>query len=171
MLRRTLAILVLMAGALAGDWTAPAVAQERLGVATTRAVENGPLFLALGRGYFHAEGLSVDLKFYAGDQQAAAALGGGQADLGAMALTAQALALAGKGAIKAIAGQAREKRGFEGYQIVASNAAYAGGLRAVQNLRGRSVTFAQLGGVGHAALARISAANGLDFKSLLLKPQ
>jgi NitT/TauT family transport system substrate-binding protein len=166
MFQRALAILILVAAAVL-----PAAAQERLSVATTRAVENGPLFLALGRGYFQAEGLAVDLKFYASDQQAAAALGAGQADLGAMALTAQALALAGKGTIRAIAGQARETRGFEGYRIVASNAAYAGGLRAVQNLAGRSVTFAQFGGVGHAALGRITAARSLDFRSLLLKPQ
>jgi NitT/TauT family transport system substrate-binding protein len=174
MFQRALAIVILVAGLTAGfaaGFASPAAAQERLSVATVRAVENGPLFLALGRGYFQAEGLSVDLKFYAGDQQAAAALGSGQADLGAMALTAQALNLAGKGVVKAIAGQAREKRGFEGYQIVASNAAYAGGLRAVRNLAGRSVSFAQLGGVGHAALGRIAAARSVDFKSLLLKPQ
>jgi len=53
------------------------------------------------------------------------ALAAGEVDLASAEFTAAAFNLAGKGVIKIVAAQAREKRDFEGNEIVASPAAYA----------------------------------------------
>lgn len=159
--------IVSIALALAG-LTGSAAAQERVTVGATRAASNGALFLAAGKGYFKEEGLDVELKFYTA-QQAVSALATGEADLAAAEFTPAAFNFAGKGALKAIAAQAREFNGFEGNEIVASNAAYAKGLRKLEDLSGKTVGITQLGSVYHYQIAQIARLKRFDFKNVLLK--
>ncbi|MBV9557240.1 MAG: ABC transporter substrate-binding protein [Pseudolabrys sp.] len=146
-----------------------AAAQERVVVATVRSIDNGPLLLAFAQGAFKAEGLNVELKFYATPQQAVTALAAGEADLASAEFTAVAFNLAGKGSVKIIAGQAREKRDFEGNVIVASSAARS--IKKADDLAGHSVAVIGLGSVTHYMFSQIAAARKFDFKSLVLKPQ
>ncbi len=149
---------------------APAAAQERVTVGALRLVTNGALFLAAGKGYFKQEGLDVEFKFYPAAQPVAAALAAGEIDLGATAFTAELFNLAGKGAIKVIAAQAREKRDFEGNEILASNAAYAKGLRKPENLSGHSLAITQLGSSFHYQIGQIARLKRFDLKTVTLKP-
>ena len=141
MLRRALAIL------FAFCLCAPAVALEAVTVATTRDASNGALFLAAARGYFKAEGIDLAMRAYPSAQAAAEALAGNAADLGLTAFTATAFDLAGRGAIKAIAGQASEKNGYEGNAVVASATAHVRGLRHFENLDSYRKEY--LGNVSH----------------------
>jgi NitT/TauT family transport system substrate-binding protein len=149
----------------------PAAAQERVVVGTVRSADNGVLFLAHARDLFKAEGLDVDVKAYPTAQLAAAALAAGDVDLASTEFSLQAFNLAGKGTIKIVAAQAREKNGYEGNEIVASPAAYAAGLRKPENLANHSVAVTQLGSAAYYQLGAIAAAKHFDFKSLTLKPQ
>ncbi len=148
-----------------------AAAQERVVVATVRSIDNGALLLASAQGLFKADGLNVELKFYATPQQAVTALAAGEADLASAEFTATAFNLAGKGAIKIIAGQAREKRDYEGNVIVASNAAAGRGLKKIDDLAGRSVAPVGLGSMTHYLFGQIATAKSFDVKSLVFKPQ
>jgi NitT/TauT family transport system substrate-binding protein len=148
----------------------PALSQDRLLVAAQRIGGNGPLFYAVARNYFRDEGVVVELKFFAAAQQGANALATGQADLAAIELSAPVMNFAGAGAIKAIAGQAREKTNFEGNSLLASNGAAAGGLRDIKDLADRSLAIPQLGSVYHYQAAQLAAARGIDIKSVTFKP-
>src|SRR5512135_41793 len=123
MLPRLPAILILIATLIA-----PAAAQERVSVVTQRQIANGALFIATVKGYFKAEGLELQLGAYNSAHEVAEAVAAGSADLGLTEFTPPAFNLAGQGAIKAIAAQAREKRDFEGAEVVAANGAYSNGL-------------------------------------------
>ena len=118
MIRRAAISLVLVV-----NLAIPAAAQERVLVGTQRLTENGALFLAAAQGYFKAEGIDLGMTAYKFDQMVAETLAAGTTDFGLGGFTPAAFNAAGKGLIKAIAAQAREKRYYEGSEVVASNSA------------------------------------------------
>ena len=166
MVLRHLAVLPLLFAILY-----PAAAQERVTVGTTRAIANAVLFLGVEQGHFKAEGLDVEMTAYATDQEVVEALAGGGTDLGLAGFTAQAFNLAGSGAIKAVAAQAREKADYEGNDIVVSNAAYERGVRKAENLGGASFATYRLGTTLHYQLGQIARIKLFDIGKVTLKPQ
>lgn len=149
----------------------PAAAQERVTVGTMREIANGALFLADAHGYFKAEGLVLEMTAYASAADVADALAANATDFGLAAFTPTAFNLAGRGRIKVIAAQVREKRGFEGNQLIASGAAYASGLRAFEDLANRTIAISVLGSAFHYQLAQIARIKHFDFKSVTLKTE
>ncbi len=79
---------------------------------TQRLVGNGALFIAAVQGYFKAEGLELQMGAYGSAREVVEAVAAGSADFGLTEFTPTAFNLAGQGAIKAIAAQAREKRDY-----------------------------------------------------------
>src|SRR5580765_2828841 len=113
MSRLTVAIFILISNlSFAAD------AQERVVIGTRRLSENGALFLAAAQGYFKAEGIDLAMTAYESDQTVAETLAAGTTDFGLAGFTPTAFNFAGKGLIKAIAAQAREKRDYEGTELI-----------------------------------------------------
>lgn len=156
--------------AIIASLVVPAFAQERVTVGTQRLTANGALFLAAAQGYFKAEGLDLEMTAYQSDKDVAEALAAGATDFGLAAFTPAAFNYAGRGLIKAVAAQVREKRNFEGNDIVASNMAYAKGLRKPEDLAGKSVAISQVGSAFHFQLGQIARIKKFDFSSITLKP-
>jgi NitT/TauT family transport system substrate-binding protein len=74
-------------------------------------------------------------------------LAAGATDFGLAGFTPAAFNFASKGLIKAIAAQAREKRYYEGTEIVASNIGFARGLRTFEDVANKSIAIGALGSV------------------------
>jgi NitT/TauT family transport system substrate-binding protein len=165
MIARSLLLLSIIVGLLAS-----AAAQERVTIGTQRLAANGALFMAAAQGYFKAEGLDVDMTEYNAAQPVVEALSLGATDFGLAGFTAAAFNLAGKGAIKAIAAQVREKRDYEGNEIVASNTAYDRGLHKPEDLANKLVAISQLGSVFHYQLGQIARIKHFDLGSVTMKP-
>ena len=165
MILRLFAVLSLIAALLT-----PASAQERVVVGTQRLVTSGALFLAATQGYFKAEGLDIEMMAYPTAQAVVEALAGGATDLSVAEFTGAAFNLAGKGSIKAIAAQVREKRDYEGGDIVASNTGYARGLRKPEDLAGKSVAVSDLGSPWHYQLGQIARVKQFDLAGVIVKP-
>lgn len=173
MIRRLLVTLPLIAILLMPAFTlgsTQALAQERVTVGTQRLATSGALFLAAVNGYFKAEGLDVEMTAYTSPQLVVEALAGGATDFAVAAFTGAAFNLAGKGAIKAIAAQVREKRDYEGNELVASNAAYSHGLQKADALGDKSFSVGELGSPYHYQLGQIARIKKFDFASVTLKP-
>lgn len=150
--------------------TKTALAQEKVSVAVLRFVSSGGLFLAVEKGYFKQEGLDVELKFFEAAQPIAVAVVSGDATFGVTAFTGGFYNLAGQGALKIIAAQSKEAKGYEGNMVLASKAAYDKGLTSVDKLPGKSLGITQIGSSFHYQLGQIAAANKFDIKSVELKP-
>lgn len=165
MIRRLIATIPVLALLMT-----PALAQERVTVGTQRLATSGALFIAATNGYFKAEGLDVDMTAYTSPQLVVEALAGGSTDFAVAAFTGAAFNLAGKGAIKAIAAQVREKRDYDGNELIASNAAYAKGLQKPGDLADRSFAIGELGSQYHYQFAQIARIKKFDAGSVLLKP-
>jgi NitT/TauT family transport system substrate-binding protein len=147
-----------------------AVAQERVTVGTQRLVSSGALFIAATNGYFKAEGVDIQMRAYPTARNVVEALAGGAVDVAVADFTAAAFDLAGKGSIKAIAAQVREKRDHEGDQIVASNAGYARGLRKSGDIAGRSFAVTDLGTNAHYEIGQMARVSGADLDGVVIKP-
>lgn len=143
---------------------------ESVTIGTTRQVANGALFIAEAKGFFKEEGLDVDMTAYASDRDAVTALAGGATDFALAAFTPASFNYAGRGLIKAVAAQIRERKDIDGNVLVASNAGHANGMRAFENLANRAVALDQLGSHLHYQLAQIARVKNFDFKSMTLKP-
>jgi NitT/TauT family transport system substrate-binding protein len=166
--RRTM--LRLIAGA---SLAAPSVVRaqaDRTSVGVLRFVSSGPLFIALERGYLREAGFDPTLRFFEAAQPIAVATVSGDVEFGLTAFTAGFFNLAGQGALKVIAAQAREKKGFEGNAVLASNAAHGRGLASVRDLGGRSFALTQLGSSFHYQIGQLARVAGFDLRSVELKP-
>ena len=162
--RRALAAAALVALAT------PALAADKVSVGALRFVSSGPLFLAVERGYFAEQGIEPELKFFEAAQPIALAVVSGDVDYGLTAFTGGFFNMAGKGAVKIIAAQAKEAKGFEGNAILASNAAFEKGLKEPKDLAGKVLGITQVGSSFHYQAGQIARVAGFDLKSLDMRP-
>ena len=164
MIRLTLAIFVFIS-----NLSFVAYAQERVVIGTQRLSENGALFLAAAEGYFKAEGIDLAMTAYDSDKAVADMLASGATDFGLARFTPAAFDAAGKGLIRAIAAQAREKRDYEGSQIIASSIGFQKGLRKFDNLADKTVAIDALGSMAHYQPLQIARIKHVDPARITVK--
>ena len=160
-MRVIVGLLLLLAG--------PARA-EAVRIGLLRTLSPAPLYIAMERGYFRDAGLEAEFRFFEAAQPIAAAAVSGDIDVGITALTGGFFSLAGRGTLKVIGGALHEQPGYEGTAILASRAAYAGGLTSPAKLGGRSLGITQFGSSFHYMAGRIAEREGFDLKTVTLRP-
>ena len=159
-----------LAFALLASSGLPALAADKVGVGILRFVSSGGLYLAVERGYFKAENIDIDLKFFEAAQPIAVAVASGDVQFGLTGISGGSLNLAAKGAMKIIAGQGGEKKGVVGNTLVASNEAHAKGIASFEKVGGASVAITQVGSTFHYQLGQIATAKGFPLASVQMKP-
>ena len=162
-------LIVAIAIAIA-SFAVSAAAQERVVVGTQRLTENGALFLAAAQGYFKSEGIDLAMTAYDSDQTVAETLAAGATDFGLAGFTPVAFNFAGKGLIKAIAAQVREKRSYEGTELIASNLGFAKGLRKFDDVANKTIAIDALGSVSHYQLEQIARVKHIEVNHINIKP-
>jgi NitT/TauT family transport system substrate-binding protein len=158
-------LLLLSALALAS-----AARGEAIKIGVLRTTGSGPAFIAVEKGYFAAEGLEAQLVYFESAQPVAVATASGDVELGWTGLTGGFYGLASQGALRLIAGGAREQPGFPYQPILASNHAWDAGLRGFKDFPGHSYAISQFGSPPHYALGLLAEKYGFDIKSVHLLP-
>ena len=164
MVPRFLALIILIA-----KLVSPAAAQQRVSVVTQRLAADGALFIAGVKGYFKAEGIDIQVGAYNATREVLEAVASGRSDFGLTELTPAAFNLAGHNAITIVAAQAREKRDFEGAELVASNAAYDRGIRKFEDIAGKVVGIETLGTQAHYQLSEVARVKGFKLPSMTVQ--
>jgi len=167
-MRRGWIAAVLVAAAALSGTTASAAEKLRIGV--LRLASSGPVFVAEDKGYFAAEGLEVELKFFDAAQPVAVATVSGDIDIGVTGLTAGFFNLAGKGALRIVAAQSREEPGYHLNGYVVSKQAYDAGLKSLADLPNHSIAITQVGSTFHYSLGLIADKLHFPLSSLKLVP-
>ena len=126
----------------------------------------GVVAIARERGYFAAEGLTVEPVYFETAQPIAVATVSRSIDVGITGLTAAVYSLAGQGALKIVAGYTREVPSFRLTSYVVSNRAYAAGLTSFKDFPGHSVAVPVLGSPPHYSLALLAEKIGFDLKTM-----
>jgi NitT/TauT family transport system substrate-binding protein len=162
--------LILLCWAMLLPFAADAAAAEKLTIGVLRLASSGPVFIAVARGYFAAEGIDAELLFFDAAQPVAVATVAGDVEIGVTGLTAGFYNLAGKGALRIIGAQSREEPGYHLVAYLASNQAYAGGLTALKDLAGHSVAITQVGSTFHYSVGLLADKLGFPIAQVKLVP-
>ena len=148
----------------------PRVSAETIRFGVTKIANCSPIALALAKGYFEKEGLQPNLTVFEAQAPIAVALASGDLDFGDAAETAALYNLAAGGRLRIIASGAAEAPTFHALAILASNQAYAAGLKAPRDLAGHSFALTQMGTGLQYGLGRVAAKEGFDIKTVKLLP-
>jgi NitT/TauT family transport system substrate-binding protein len=164
-----------MLGALAGLVAFSAqseisLAADKINVGALRFTSHSASFVAFERGYFKANGLDVDFKFFQAAQPMAVAIASGDVDFGVTAISGALINLAQKGAIKVIGGALHEEKGIDGQMILVSKKAYDAGVTSPGKLRGRTFGITQTGSSFHYMAHKIAQKEGFPGKEIKVKP-
>ena len=157
--------LALMLAASAALLARQAVA-ENIKIGLLRVTAGAPVYIAQEKGYFAAEGLAPELVFFESAQPVSLAVASGDIDFGLAALTAGLYNLCGQGALRIIAGNIHEAQGFPGNVFIASNRAFAAGLKSLKDLPGHSFAVSQFGDPAHYSLALVAEKYHFDLTSV-----
>jgi NitT/TauT family transport system substrate-binding protein len=149
---------------------AGARAADRVKIGTLLTTGNAPLYAAIEKGYFAAAGIEPELVPFDAGQPVAVATVAGSIDFGAAGLTSALYTLAGEGSIKIVAGTDLDRPHFPAASIMASNAAFAAGLKSPKDLPGHSVGLTQVGSTYHYALAIVLQKYGVGITSIRVLP-
>ena len=163
--RMTRALAAALAALSLAGGVAAAGDPVRIGFVST-SLASIPIVVADGKGYFAAEGLDAQLLPLQSSQPIALAIASGDADFGTTGLSETFFVLGNQGTLKIIAGDAVEHQGFHGLGVIASNQAYAAGLKSVANFAGHSVGITQLGSPLEYALALVLEKYSIDMASV-----
>ncbi len=148
--------------------TAAQAEQIKIGVLKTTA--SGPIFIASAKGYFAAEGLEAELVTFKSAQPIAVAAASGAIDFGNAGFTGGFYGLAGDGALRVISGGAHEIPGYHNQAFLASNKAWAAGLKSLKDMPGHSFAVSQIGSPPHYAMGLAAQKYGFDLKSVRILP-
>ena len=163
------ALAALLAGAAFAFTSSPAAA-ETIKVGTTKLASTAPLYIAIDKGYFTAEGLTAEVVMFDAAQPINMGITSGDLDFGVTAVSGAFYSLAAQGSQKIIAGTVRDEPGFQQYAFVVANRAYDAGLKSYKDLTGHSVAVVQVGGPIQYTLALIEEKYKLDTKTIRAVP-
>ena len=155
---------LLLLGLLA--MAASAARAEAIKIGVLKTSGSGPVYLAQERGFFAAEGLQSEIVFFEVGLAIPAAVVSGDIDFGATGTTAGLYNMAGQGAIRIVASQAREAPGFPNNTVVVSNKAWNAGLKSWKDIAGHSLAIGALGTPPHYSMVLIAEKYGFDMKTL-----
>lgn len=143
---------------------------EPIKIAVSQIAQSGPTFIAMDKGYFTAEGLNAELVFFDAAEPMAVAAASGGVDFAIAGTSAGLYSLAGRGALRIIAGGGNEAPGYQNLTFVVSNRAADAGLKSYAGLPGHSVGVPQIGSPSHYSLALIAETHGIDLKTIRILP-
>ncbi|HUB97792.1 MAG TPA: ABC transporter substrate-binding protein [Stellaceae bacterium] len=149
---------------------AAAHAAEKVKIGVLKTTASGPIFVAQAKGYFAAEGIDPELVFFEGAQPIAVAVAAGDIDVGHTGFTGGFYGLASQGVLRIVGGGAAEVPGYHNQPFVASNKAWAAGLRSLKDMPGHSFAVSQIGSPPHYALGVVAEKDGFDIKSVRILP-
>ena len=145
----------------------PATQAETIKIGLFRGTSaGGPIYIAMDKGYFAAEGLSAELRFFDAGEPIAVATVSGDVDFGAAGVSAGLYNLAGQGALKIIGGVNRDVPGFRAIGYYASNRAYDAGVRSLHDFAGHSAGVTTVGSTYHYTLGLLEQHGGVAPKSV-----
>ena len=139
---------------------------EPIKIGLLRITASAPIYVAIEKGYFAAEGLEPQLVYFESGPPIPAGLVSGDLDFGASALTGGFYNLAGRGALTIIAGLARETPGFQNQGYLVNKRLYEGGFRTLKQFAGHSVAVTAAGGPAHYAVGLLADKYGFDLGSV-----
>jgi len=145
-------------------------ADDHIKVGISKLLSYPAVPIALARGYFKEQGIEPELVIFDSAQPIAVGVASGSVDFGVSGLSASFYTLAAQGQIRLIASSSGEAPGFYNLTFLASNKAYAAGLKSVKDLPGHDVAVTQLGTSLQYAIGLVAEKLGFPISKLNIRP-
>ena len=130
----------------------------------------GPIYIAIERGYFAAEGLDAQLLFFDAGEPIAVATVSGDLDFGAAGISAGLYNLAAHGELRVIGGVNRDVPGFHAIGFFASKRAFASGVTSMKAFAGHTSGLTTVGSTYHYTLGLLEQKAQIDSKTVRVMP-
>jgi NitT/TauT family transport system substrate-binding protein len=147
-----------------------AFAADHVKVGTTRLIGYVSVPVGLAHGYFQAQGLDVEQVYFDSAQPIAVAAASGDIDFGIAGPSAGFYNLAAQGQVKLIGATGGDSKGFHALAFVASNKAWAAGVRTPHDLKGHTVAITQLGTALHNVIGILAERDHFPISAIEVKP-
>lgn len=161
-------VLALLAGLALLTQGARAADHVKFGV--FKVVGTSPVFLAVDKGYFAAEGLDVEIVPFTAQEPLVLGIASGDLDFGATAFTGSFYNLAGQGALRIVGAFIHEAPGFQANTLIASNRAYDAGLKSPKDLAQHAAAIPEIGNPAQYALSLLAEKYRIDANSIRFMP-
>lgn len=133
-----------------------------------KLTSSAPLFLAMEKGFFEAEGIDANVEWFEAAQPISVATAGGDVDVGATGITASLYNMvAGGEELVIVADKGREQ---EGYSSTALLVPSDSDVESVEELKGNRIGITQTGSTYHYMTGRLLEENGLSADDVELVP-
>lgn len=143
---------------------------ETIKIGISKLFSQAAVPVAIERGYFKDLGIDAQMVFFDAAQPIAVAVASGDVDFGVAGMSAGFFSLAGQGQLRLIASSTREKPGFYSLIVLASNKAYAAGMKTAKDLPGHDIAITQLGTSLHYSIGQIAERYGFAMSAVTVKP-
>lgn len=145
-------------------------APKKLNVGILELASNAAIFIAEAKGYFKAEGLTVNYKYFQAAAAVPTAVVSGDVDLGSTGITAALFNLGSKGGFKLLAGVMNDAPNVKSNVFVVSKKAYDAGFKTPQDMRGKKIGITTAGSTQHFYVGMLAKKYGIPANEVQMVP-
>lgn len=163
--------LSLMVLAGCGGEKKPAPEKVKVSLGMLRLTSSAPLFIAMDKGYFAAEGIEIEPQWFDAAHPIAVSTASSKVDVGATGITASLFNMAANGQKLAIvADKGREQKGYSSSALLVTAANYDKGINSLENIKGLRIGITQKGSTFHYMLGRMLETKGMSLEDVEIVP-
>lgn len=156
-----------------GGDSKPAAPKEKAKVSLgmLRLTSSAPLFLAMDKGFFAEEGIEIEPQWFDAAHPIAVSTASSKVDVGATGITASLYNMAASGQkLGIVADKGREQKGFSSSALLVTSANYDGGVKTLQDIKGKRIGITQKGSTFHYMLGRMLETKGMSLNDVEIVP-
>ena len=158
--------------AAAAAWGGPARADgpDTVTVGGIQLPSNAPLFIAMDKGYFARQGITVGVTWFTAASSVFSAVVSRDVDLGITSATAATFNLAARGGFRIIGGTTRDAPHFPLNAVLVSNKAWDGGFTSLKEMGGKRWAMTTAGSTHHYDIGFMARKYGVPLSAVQLVP-
>lgn len=145
--------------------------EQKVSLGMLRLTSSAPLFIALEKGYFAEQGLTVEPQWFDAAQPIAVATASSKIDVGATGITASLFNMAANGQkLSIVADKGREQQGFSSSALVTAAENSNSAINSIAELKGKRIGITQKGSTFHYMLGRILETQNMTLNDIEIIP-
>jgi NitT/TauT family transport system substrate-binding protein len=140
-------------------------------IGVLRLSSTAPIFIGMDKGFFEAEGITIEPIWFKAAQPIAVATATGDIDVGATGLTAGLYNSICQGMkIAVVADKGREWPGYKLTALLVSTEQWKAGVRELKDLKGKRVGVTQIGSTFHYIIGNLLEKGGMSLDDMKVVP-
>ncbi len=168
----SLCFLLLAAGCGSNDAQKEAPKEKtKVSLGMLRLTSSAPLFIAMDKGFFAAEGIEIEPQWFDAAHPIAVSTASSKVDVGATGITASLYNMAANGQkLGIVADKGREQKGYSSSALLVTTDNYNSGVKSLKDIKGKRIGITQKGSTFHYMLGRMLEEQGMSLSDVEIVP-